>query len=183
MSRPLFKRNFQTCVKIFFLVFAVLAMYTGVIVYMYNPELAEVLSSYQNLMPEVMAAMGMSGSAANLLEWIQIYLYGFIMLLFPVIFIVVLVNKMVMRYIDSGSMADLLATPNSRRKIIRTQAISCVLWIGILMAAVSAVGVIAANVMFEGELDVKRYLLLNGSTLLLWFAVLGISFFFGMYFF
>lgn len=69
----------------------------------------------------MMAAVGMTGVAANLLEWIKIYLYGFLMILFPLIFIIILVNKLVASYIDNGSMASLLATPNSRGKIIRTQ--------------------------------------------------------------
>ncbi len=41
------------------------------------------LSSYQEALPEMMAAVGMTDVAQNLLEWIRVYLYGFIMPLFP----------------------------------------------------------------------------------------------------
>lgn len=176
ISFPLLKRNMVSCVKPFLIIFAVLCMYTSVIIYMYNPEISDMLTGYQELMPEVMAAAGMSGMASTLLEWIQIYLYGFIMMLFPLIFSIILIHKLVMGYIDSGSMAGILATPNSRGKIIFTQALSAVLWTVILMAAITLVGIASAQMMFPGELDINRYLLLNASTLLLQLSVTGIAF-------
>lgn len=176
ISLPLLKRNMSICLMPFLILFAVLCMYIVVIIYMYNPELAEMLNEYQQLMPQLMSAVGMTGAAANLLEWMQIYLYGFLMLLFPLIFIIILVNKLVMGYIDSGSVASLLATPNSRRKIIVTQMLSMFLWLVLLMAAVTAAGIAGAEAFFPGELDVERYLVLNGSTLLMWLLVCGITF-------
>ena len=139
MISPLFKRDMTSCIKVFVILFAVICLYTTVIIYMYNPELSDMLSDYQKALPEVMSAVGMTGIATNLLEWIQIYLYGFIMLLFPLIFIIILVQKMVMGYIDSGSMASLLATPNSRGQIIRTQVVAAVFWVTILIGAVTVV--------------------------------------------
>lgn len=176
ISFPLLKRNMASCVKPFLIIFAVLCMYTAVIIYMYNPEMSDMLNEYQKLMPQVMAAAGMRGIASTLLEWIQIYLYGFIMMLFPLIFIIILVYKLVMGYIDSGSMANILATPNSRGKIICTQALAAVLWIVLLMAAITLVGIGSAGMMFPGELDVNNYILLNASTLLLQLALTGIAF-------
>lgn len=176
ISYPLLKRNMSACIKPFLILFAVLCMYILVIIYMYNPELADMLNEYQKLMPQMMSAVGMTGVATSLLEWMQIYLYGFLMLLFPLIFIVILGNKLVMDYIDNGSIANLLATPNSRRRIICTQLLSMLLWMTILMAAVTIVGILGAEMFFPGELDVKRYILLNGSTLLMWFLVCGITF-------
>lgn len=176
ISLPLLKRNMRICLIPFLILFAVLCMYIVVIIYMYNPELAEMLNEYQQLMPQLMSAAGMTGAATNLLEWMQIYLYGFLMLLFPLIFIIILVNKLVMGYIDSGSIASLLATPNSRRKIIMTQMLSMLLWLVLLMAAVTAAGIAGAEAFFPGELDVERYLVLNGSTLLMWLLVCGITF-------
>lgn len=61
-----------------------------------DPELAEMLQGYQEALPQMMAAVGMTGVASSLIEWMQIYLYGFIMLLFPLIFIIIAVNKLVM---------------------------------------------------------------------------------------
>lgn len=176
ISYPLLKRNMVSCLKPFLIIFAVLCMYTLVIVYMYDPKMADMLNQYQEALPGIMAAAGMTGIASSLLEWMQIYLYGFLMILFPLIFTIIIVHKMVMSYIDNGSMANLLATPNSRRTIICTQALSVVLWMGILMVAVTAVGIAGSQMMFPGELDIKRYLVLNGSTLLMQLLICGIVF-------
>lgn len=176
ISITLLKRNIKTCMKPFLLVFAVICMYTVIIVYMYDPDFAEMLEEYQQKMPEVMAAMGMTGIASSLIEWMQIYLYGFIMMLFPLIFIIVMVQKLVMGYIDSGSMANLLATGNSRGEIICTQAFSAVLWMVLLMGAVNVAGIFSGMWLFPGELNVERYLILNISTLFLQLVVAGISF-------
>ncbi len=176
ISYPLLKHNLKTCLLPFLVIFLLLTMYTSVIIYMYNPELSSMLSGYQEVLPEMMAAVGMTGIAESLLDWIQIYLYGFIMLLFPLIFIIIAVQKFVMSYIDRGSIAGLLATPNSRGKIIRTQLFSLYLWLVLLMAAITVVGFFCCEGMFPGELDRSSYLLLNLGTLMLWFAIAGIAF-------
>lgn len=176
ISLPLFKHNFKSCLVPFIIIFLFLVMYTSVIIYMYNPEVAELLEAYQELMPEVMSAMGMNGIASSLIEWINVYLYGFVMLLFPLIFIIIAVNKLVMGYIDNGSLAGILATPNSRGKIIFTQLLSLYIGLFLLMVCIAGVGIACGEVMFAGELDIKAYLYLNLGTLLLWFAVGSIAF-------
>lgn len=176
ISFSLLKRNMFSCIKPFLIIYAVLCMYTIVIIYMYEPKMADMLNQYQEMMPGIMSAVGMTGVASSLLEWMQIYLYGFLMLLFPLIFIIILVQKLLMGYIDNGSMANLLATPNSRGKLIRTQALSVILWMGILMTAITAVGIVGSQMMFPNELNVKRYIMLNGSTLLMQLLICGIVF-------
>ena len=178
----LMRRSFTSCLLPFVIVFLLITMYTTVIIYMYNPELADILNDYQEAMPQMMSAVGMTGIASNLIEWIQIYLYGFIMRLFPLIFIVVMVNKLVMGYIDRGAMACLLATPNSRKKIICTQIISMILYLIFCMVCVTAVGILSSEAMFPGELDISKYIALNVGTLMLWVAQAGIAFFFACLF-
>lgn len=175
-SFPMIKHNFKSCLVPFIIIFAFLVMYTTVIIYMYDPKLAEMLEGYQEALPEMMAAVGMTGVAASLIEWIQIYLYGFIMLLFPLIFIIIAVNKLVMGFIDNGSMAGILATPNSRGKIIITQLLSLYVWLLFLMFCITTVGIVSANTMFPEELDIGKYIWLNVGTLMLWFAVASITF-------
>ena len=176
LSIPMLKHNFKTCLIPFIIIFLFLVMYTTVIIYMYDPELAEMLQGYQEALPEMMAAVGMTGVASSLIEWMQIYLYGFIMLLFPLIFIIIAVNKVVMGFIDNGSMAGILSTPNSRGKIIITQLLSLYVWLIILMVCISAVGIVSANALFPNELAIEKYLCLNDGTLMLWFAETGINF-------
>ena len=182
ISLPLFKRNIVQMVKPLMIFFEVLAMYTGIIIFMYTPSLMSVLGDFQNVMPGMMQAVGMSGTITSLIGFISVYLYGFIMLGFPMIFIIILGNSLIMNYVDSGSMACLLASPNTRLKIIVTQAISMISGITLLMTLVTAFGIACSEIMFHGELDIKTYIILNACVLLLHLAIAGIVFFSACFF-
>lgn len=181
-SLPLFKRNMISSAKIALIFIAVLTMYTTVIIYMFDPELAKMLNQYQEAMPSVMSAVGMSGTAGNLIEFIGTYLYGFIMLVIPMIFEIILVNILVMKYIDSGSMACLLASPNSRKKIILTQLLSLCMSIIILISIITCIGLVSSQAMFTGELNISKYIQLNISTIILHLAIASIAFFAACFF-
>lgn len=161
ISMPLLKRNLLSSLKIMAILYAVMTMYTIVIIYMFDPALSEMLEGFQNAMPEMMRAFGMSGMASTLLEFIRLYLYGFIMLIFPLVFSIIQIHRLLTHYIDCGSMATLLATPNSRTKVLRTQWVSIVITLAILLTLVTVTGLCSCMIMFPNELDIKRYLLLN----------------------
>lgn len=182
ISLPLFKRNMIYAGKLSIIFIAILTMYTSIIIYMFDPELAEMLNQYQQMMPGIMSAVGMSGTAGTLIEFINTYLYGFLMLIFPMIFEIIIINKFVMKYVDSGSMACLLATPNSRKKIIVTQLLSIWLSIIFLIVVITGIGLVCSAAMFKGELEILKYIKLNLSVLLLHFAISGIVFFSACYF-
>lgn len=182
ISIPLFKRNMISAIKLSLIFIAILTMYTSMIIYMFDPSLADMLNQYQEMMPKVMSAVRMSGDSGTLIEFINTYLNGFIMLIFPLIFEIILINKLVMKYVDSGSMAYLLATPNSRKKIILTQLLSIVLSITLLIIIITIIGILCSEIMFKGELDIPKYIQLNVSIWLLHLALSSISFFFACFF-
>ncbi len=182
ISFPLWKRNFISTLKLFFIFLAILIMYSSIIIYMFDPKLADMLNDYQEALPEMMAAVGMTGVCDTLLEFIHTYLYGFIMLLIPVIFTIIITNKLVMHYVDNGSMACLLSTPNTRRKIIITQCTTIILSILCLIFLTATISYFCCEVMFPGELDSRKFVLLNISTFLLQFAIGGIAFFSACFF-
>lgn len=176
-SKPLLKRNFKSIWKIALIFIAILAMYTTIIIFMFDPEMAEMLVEYQELMPGIMAAAGMTGATGSLIAFINTYLYGFIMLVIPMIFEIIIIYKFVMKYVDNGSMASLLSTPNTRRKIILTQLVSCILWIALIVVITTVIGIVSCNSMFPGDLEVNSYIKLNISVFFLHFALSGIAFF------
>lgn len=176
MSFPLLKRNYKQMVKPFLIFWAILSMYQGVIIYMYDPELMKTLDEYQKLMPELMAAVGMTGVTDTLIKFINTYLYGFLMQMFPFIFLLIIGNSLVMKYVDSGSLAVLLATPNSRKKIVLTQAFTMITEVVFLIGVMTVTGILFAESMFPGELDIEIFIKLNASTLLLQLAVAAIIF-------
>ncbi|MEG0227799.1 MAG: ABC transporter permease subunit [Lachnospiraceae bacterium] len=174
ISKPLWKRNLWIGIKLMIPFLAILTMYNSVIIWMYDPKLSQSLDEFQQIMPEMMAAVGMTGATGTLIEFLHTYLYGFIMLLIPVIYVVMLVYKLIMKYVEDGSIACILATPNSRRKIIHTQLLSVSFLTTLLIVIMSGIGYGCCEAMFPGDLAVKKYLLLNGATLLLDLAMGGI---------
>ena len=123
ISNTLLKKEFKSNYKILLIFIAVLTMYEVIIVSMFNPELGETLDAFAKAMPEIMSAFGMANTGSTLTEFLSNYLYGFLLLVFPMILEIILANKLVAKYVDTGSMAYLLSTPNSRKKIVITQGL------------------------------------------------------------
>lgn len=177
ISTPLLKRNLWSGFKLMIPFIAIMAMYSIIIIWMYDPGLSKSLDQFQDIMPDLMAAVGMTGSTGTLIEFIHTYLYGFIMLFIPIIYVIMLANKFIMRYVDNGSIASILATANSRKKVILTQMLSISVLIAILIGISTAIGCASSGAMFPGDLDVRKYLQLNGAVLLFDFAISGICVF------
>lgn len=182
MSLPLFKRNMISTVRVLFVLFCLMTMYTTVIIYMYDPKLSDMLNDYQQALPEMMKAVGMSGIATNLIEFIQIYLYGFIMTLFPMLVSIISVNRMLVHHVDTGSMATILATPNSRMKILFTDWIAVMINVTLVIVAITGVGIGYSEMQFPDELNIQRYLMLNLVLLLVHVALASIIFLAGCIF-
>lgn len=178
LSIPMLKKEFRSTWLIFVIFIGVLTLYVTVVLSMFNPEMGNILAEFEAALPGVMAAFGMTGAAeATLIQYASSYLFGFIMLLFPVLYCIILSNRLIGKYVDNGSMAYLLATPNTRRKIVFTQG--TFLWssLAILIAVIALIGVGYLQIAFPDELEVGKYLLLHVGVLGLHTTISGIGFF------
>lgn len=70
---------------------------TIIMLSIYDPQLESALETLAKSMPEVMAMVGMSGTPANLIDFISTYLYGLIMLVFPLVFSVLLSLRLIVK--------------------------------------------------------------------------------------
>lgn len=168
ISMTLFKRECKANMKILLLFLAVLTMYCGVILMMYDPELGKSLNMMAESMPDLFAAFGMSNPGSTLLEFIGTYLYGFILIVIPFLCIVLITHRMIVRYVDRGSMAYLLASGNSRTRIIVTQAFYLILCVLMMCIYVSLFLLICGNLMFDEPIEPSTFLTLNLS----WFGLM-----------
>ncbi|RDB63116.1 hypothetical protein C1878_04400 [Gordonibacter sp. 28C] len=176
MNRTLFAKELRANLFVSFIIVAVLAMYIGVIVSMYDPELGESLDAMMQSMPEMFAAFGMATQATTLLDFMLNYLYGFLLTIFILVLILVMVNKLMVRYLDRGAMAYLLATPNSRTRIALTMVgVLATVLVG-LMVATTALEMGFGEALFPGELDMQALLQVNAGLLALWLAMAGLCF-------
>jgi len=172
----LYKKGLLGSLKMLLIFMSVLTMYFLIIVSMFDPSLGSVLNELTGAMPELMAMFGMNQSSVTMLGFLSSYLYGFIMLIFPMIFSILCANRLIAGHVDKGSMVYLLAAPIKRKSIAFTQMKVLASGIFALMLYASAIGIIACEASFKGELAIKKFILLNVGALCLQLFISGICF-------
>ena len=183
MSFALFKTTLKKNWTLLLIFFGVLTMYMTIMISMYDPNDMEALTSMLKLLPEdIMKAMGFTNVVTDLTGYLASWLYGLLMFGFPMVYCIILGNRLVARMVDNSSFVYLLSTPNSRSKIIITQGIYALVSIIVLFIALFGVGVIFSEVMFSGSLDIGQFLSLNFTTMLVNMVIMMISFFFSCLF-
>ncbi|MDD3278667.1 MAG: ABC transporter permease subunit [Lachnospiraceae bacterium] len=176
MNWTLYKHEMKGSIRLLVIFLAVITLYVSVIIRMYDPELIKTLDGFVEAMPEIMAAVGMSAGAASLMGFMISYLYGFILLVFPMIFYILRGNGLIAKYVDKGSMVSLVAAPVKRRTIAFTQM--AVLCSGGLILLIYATGLelVVAQSSFPGELVVGDLLRVNAGLLCLHLFIAAICF-------
>jgi len=183
MNKVLFKVNIKSNYPIFLFITGMLLLYTTISVGMFDPVNAETTQAMLGMMPEAMVkAFGFDGLGTEMTGYLGNYLYGFIYLVFPMIFTVLVSNKLVAKHVDSGSMAYLLTTPHTRKNIALTQAIFLATSTFLILAINVCVALVMSGIMFPGELQIGPFINLNIITYLSLLVVSSIGFFFSCLF-
>ena len=124
ISLPLLKSTIRSQYPIFLIFAAILALYLAIIASLFDPESMAAFDAILATLPkEIVSAMHFSFHETSLTGFLAGYFYGFLILLIPLIYTVITANHVIASYVDSGSMAFLLSTPNPRWKIALTQAV------------------------------------------------------------
>lgn len=183
MSLALFEHTLKKSWLLLVVFYAVLTMYMTTMISMYNPEEMAGLISMIEAFPEVLrSAMGIDALVMELTGYLASWLYGFLMIGFPMVYSIILGNALVAKMVDNGSFAYLLSTPTPRVKIIVTQGVYALTSLLILFIALFATGSLVAEAMFPGELDINAFFRLNFTTMLVNMVVIMITFFFSCLF-
>ncbi|MBI9014597.1 MAG: ABC transporter permease subunit [Clostridiales bacterium] len=183
MSKVLFKVNIKSNWPIFLFITCMLLLYTTISVGMFDPINAETTQAMLGMMPESMVkAFGFEGLGTELTGYLGNYLYGFIFLVFPMIYTVLVSNKLIAKHVDTGSMTYLLTTPHSRIVIARTQAIFLALSTFAVLLINVLVAVVMSEIMFSGMLKIVPFLALNLITYLCLLVISSMGFFFSCLF-
>ena len=183
MNKVLYKADFKSNWPILAFITGMLLMYTTIAVGMFDPTSAEALESMMKMLPEGMIkAFGFEGIGTELTGYLSSYLFGFIYLMFPVIFIVVVSNNLIAKHVDSGSMAYLLTTHHTRIKLASTQSIFLISSLGVMMMINLLTALIMSATMFPGQLDMFAYSILNFITFGCLYVISALSFFFSCFF-
>jgi ABC-2 type transport system permease protein len=177
INRALFLRELRGSVKTLIVFGSITLLYIVIIVDMYDPKLAASLDDFVKAMPDLMAAFGMKQGATSLISFLDSYLYGFVLLLFPMVFSILRANGLIARYVDRGSMVSLIAAPVKRSTVAFTQLCVLIADIIILLALSTVTEIISAAILFPGELNTSGLLILNAGLLALQLFIAGICFF------
>ncbi len=176
LNLTLYKREMKGSLKMLLLFAAIISMYVTIIIRMYDPAMMETLDNFYEVMPELMASVGMSAGATSLIGFMISYLYGFILLIFPMVFCILRGNGLIARYADKGSMVTLLAAPVKRRTVALTQMSVLISGILLLIIFASALELTIAETSSPGELAIAELLQLNAALLCLHLFIGGICF-------
>ncbi|MDO4541209.1 MAG: ABC transporter permease subunit [Bacillota bacterium] len=172
----LFKRELKNSLKLFLIFLAILFLYAGMVTAMFDPAVGDSLNKMAEGMPQLFAAFGMANVGATLLEFCINYLYNFIFVALPAVFIIILANRLVVSYVEKGSMAYLLSTPNTRKVIAGTQLRVISLLVFILTALTALFTWYMAEYFFPGQLEQEKFILLNVALFGLLFFLTGLCF-------
>jgi ABC-2 type transport system permease protein len=182
MNLVLFRKTFKNNWLLLLIFFGVLTMYTTIMIAMFDPEDMEALNAMVEMFPEeLLKAMGFS-DVTDLTSYVASWLYGLLMFAFPMVYAIILGYRLVAKTVDNGSMAYLLSTPNSRIKIIVTKGLYALLSIFVLFLAIFLLGITYSEIIHPGLLDIRNYLKINVTTMLVNMVVVMISFFFSSFF-
>ena len=178
MNLTLFKREMKSSWKLLVVMAAILTMYIVLIIVMYTPEMLNMFQQFNQTMPQLMSAFSMDFSADSLtlLGYMVSGLYGYVLILFPMIYAMVRGNGLVARYVDRGAMASLLAAPVKRRTVALTQMAVLVAGIAALIVFATAVEIITIAAYAPGQADTGKLLLLNVGLLALHLFIGSICF-------
>lgn len=172
MNKALFQKELRTNGPLVAIFLAVVTMYGAMITSMFDPKLGDSLNAMMETMPQLFAAFGMSNPGASLTQFLANYLYGFLLIALPLVMILLLVQRLLVRYMERGAMAWLLASPVPRWKLAFTQAAVLVGAVTVLVVYITGLCGLLAAVLFAGELELDRFVLVNLGDLglLLFFA-------------
>ena len=174
MIRPLFLRSLKNSLPTTVAIFAVLAMYIVCIVYMFDPETAKMLDELIAVMPELFDAFGMGHDTSTLTGFMLNYLYGFLLTLIPLVLILLLVNKLLIKPIVRGELSYALASPHGRGPILGSIAAAIVVVLALMLAASTVCEITSALAFFPDDLDTAALLRANAGLACLWIFMLGL---------
>lgn len=176
---PFIKRDIRSGRILFFVFLAVLLFYTCVIIGVYDVYQQDQQSMQESLdqFPELSAAFGFNTSVSGLTGYLASLLFGMILVVYPLVYVLMAAVRLVARPIDKGSMACLLASPHSRTAVAGAKAVYLAGSIIALMAATALINGLLCEVLYPGELTWGPFLLLYGGVALLQLALGGIAFF------
>jgi hypothetical protein len=176
MIKTLLKREIKANYKIFAIFIIIITIYSSIIVAMYDPLLGKSLNMMAKSIPELFRAFNMIDPGLTLLDFIMNYLYGFILIVIPLVFTLIMCYRLIGRYIEQKSFAYLLSSSYSRIEIIVSQYMTLFIFVFFLLAYTGVLVYLCGYFMFEEIIALDEFLALNTGLLFLHLFFLSICY-------
>ncbi len=179
ISIPLLKQTIKSN-RVLFLIFTIVpSIFLTLTLMIYTTQTADAMKailSSNTLPPAMMQLMGSQLNNLTLNGMLATQFFQMLAILFPMIYVIIVGNKLIADRIDRGDMAYILSTPTKRNKVTLTQALYLFGSLVVMFSVFAVAGLIAAAIFQPGDLVVKSFLLLDLGAFLLAFAISGITF-------
>lgn len=183
MNITLLKSTLKSNLKIFLIFLMVMSFYLSMIMAMYDPQMVNSMEALLELLPQqLIQALGYQLSIYTYTGFLAAYFYGMLAIGFPTILTVVIGYRAIGKFVEQGSMAYLLSTPNNRVRIVLTQAVSMIVTLFLLFVSITLFGIVLSEIMFPTELEVGKFVMINIGVFLYFFAAGSITFVFSCLF-
>lgn len=162
----------------------IIMLYSMVMIAMYHPSSLDALNAMFEVLPDdFMRALGFSQVFHNLEGYLASWLYGLIMTAFPLVYCIIMGNRLVVNEVEDGAMALLLATSVSRVKVIVTKAFFALGSVILMQMVVFGLNTLCSILMVgKNALNVEIFFKLNLTVMLVNMCAMAIVFFFSSLF-
>ena len=127
---------------------------------MTNVFTPETINGFQSATKGTAVSHIMEGNG-TLIGFMSNSFYAIMAIIFPMVYSIMVGNRMIAEKVDKGNMAGFLSTPTTRLQITVSSAVYFVLSLALMWGISSIVGIIAANTFQPDALDIDTFLLLN----------------------
>lgn len=175
MSFPLFRYDLRRLFRLWLLIAVLTAAYAYAVLRMYDgsPRILAASDSVQRML-----LFGFVSGSNAYTAFVINDLYSLTLFLLPAAFSLLAAQQLMVRLVENRSMSWLLASPNSRTRIVWTQALALLVSLALLMAAGCAITVGLSEWLYPGQLDIMAYMLLTAEFFALQVCIAGVGFLF-----
>jgi ABC-2 type transport system permease protein len=116
------------------------------------------------------------GGTSTLIGFMANSFYTLMAIIFPMLYSIIVGNRLVAEKVDHGDMSGLLSTPTKRITIVMTKAIYFICSLVLMWTVVCLLGIGVSHIFQQDELDLNTFLLVNAGCLLFHLAISSICY-------
>lgn len=172
ISFPYFKQVIKSNFKFLCIFTLVLCVF---IVAMTNVFTPDTMTDLQSAMSGTALKNILTGNG-TLIGFMSNSFYALMAIIFPMVYSIMVGNRLIAEKIDKGNMAGFLSTPTTRLQITISSAVYFIVSLAFMWGIVSVVGIITSHIVQPDALDIKTFLMLNLGVFLYHLVISGICF-------